>query len=105
MLKDCKLEEWSLQEITTTLKSLGYKGIVNIQYVKNEFELGNLVQIKNDEDALALARIALKRNLRSVYLYIFHGYDHGNGVILTKIEPIIKSSDGGGEEYRGWKRV
>ena len=30
VLRDCKLEEWSLQEIITALKGLGYKGIVKI---------------------------------------------------------------------------
>ena len=60
--------------------------------------MGKLVEIKNDEDALALVRIALWRNSKSVYLYILHEYDHDNGVILTKIEPIIQGSEGGVEE-------
>ena len=64
------------------IKGLGYKGTMKILYVKNEFELSKLVEIKNDNDTLALVGIYLWRNIKVVYLYVLHWYDHGNGTFL-----------------------
>ena len=64
-----------------------------------------MVEIKNDEDAIALARIALWRNLKSVCLYILHRYDHVNGVILIETEPIIEGNGVVREEYAKFVEV
>ena len=41
-------------------------------------------------DTITLARIALWKNHKNVGIYVLHGFDHGNGVVLTKTEPIPK---------------
>ena len=74
-------------------------------YLAHVHELDRLVEIKDDNDALTLARIALWRQIRNVGVFIFDRYDHGNGVVLTQIEPIIEGKvrvsykdNGGGVE-------
>ena len=37
--------------------------------------------------------------MKSVCLNVFHKYDHGNGVPLTKTKLIIKCGGGGGDKY------
>ena len=76
VLKDCKLEGWSLEKLAATIKGLGYKGTVKIYYATHVHELDRLVEIKDDNDALALTRIALWRQTKSANVFVFHGYDH-----------------------------
>ena len=86
-LWECKLKEWFPLEITSTLKELGYKGIIKIKYPQ-AFDSLDQLMIKNDIDAIALARITLQKNYKNVDIYVLHGFDHGNGVVLIEIEPI-----------------
>ena len=57
-----------------------------------EYELDELKEIKNDIDAITLAKIALQRNFHDAVVYVFHGCDHGNGVVLIKARNSPKDS-------------
>ena len=61
-------------------------------YPQTSDSLDQIVEIKNDIDAIALARITLWKNYKNVDIYVLYGFDHGNGVVLTKTEPIPKVS-------------
>ena len=70
------------------VEEFGIKGIVKLWYAINEFELDGLVKIKNDTNALALAKIDSWRNFHNATIYVLHG----NGIVLKVAKTIPKVS-------------
>ena len=56
---------------------------MTLLYVENVHELSKLVEVKDDNDAMAIARIALWRLMKNVDLFMLHGCNKGNGVVLS----------------------
>ena len=74
------------------MKALGYIRNVIIWYVKHEHELGILKELKDDNDAIALVKIALWRFIKQAHIFVLNGFKNGKGVILTNF--IIKVLSG-----------
>ena len=65
---------------------------MKIYYATHVHELDRLVEIKNNNDAVVLARTTLWRQMKCANVFVFHGYDHGNGVMLIEIASIIEGN-------------
>ena len=63
---------------------MDYDGTMYLWYANNK--LNRLAEVKNDNDDLVVARIALWRLMKNAHLYVLDGYNKGKGVALTKHE-------------------
>ncbi|XP_016195822.1 uncharacterized protein LOC107636862 [Arachis ipaensis] len=90
-----ELDEWSLQEIVSLLKGLGYKGYAKLWWNEPGMELKlGLKELKSDGDAVRMARALVTDSVKHGIVYTVDGYREGNGVEITSMDPDYVPDEG-----------
>ncbi|RYR65053.1 uncharacterized protein LOC107633832 [Arachis ipaensis] len=79
-----EVDEWSLQEIVSQLKQLGYKGFARVWYKEPGMDLkSGLKEMKSDGDAMRMARSLVSSSCKHCEVYIVDGARESNGIEIT----------------------
>ncbi|RYR04691.1 hypothetical protein Ahy_B06g084473 [Arachis hypogaea] len=82
-----ELDEWSLQEIVSLLKDLGYKGYAKLWWNEPRVDLKlGIKELKLDGDAARMARALLMDFGKHGIVFDVDGYRKGNEVEITSID-------------------
>ncbi|RYR65052.1 hypothetical protein Ahy_A03g011053 isoform A [Arachis hypogaea] len=74
-----EVDEWSLQEIVSQLKQLGYKGFARVWYKEPGMDLkSGLKEMKSDGDAMRMARSLVSSSCKHCEVYIVDGARESN---------------------------
>ncbi|KAL4293438.1 hypothetical protein AHAS_Ahas18G0128100 [Arachis hypogaea] len=78
------VDEWSLQEIVSQLKQLGYKGFARVWYKEPGMDLkSGLREMKFDGDAMRMARSLVSSSCKHCEVYVVDGARESNGIEIT----------------------
>ncbi|RYR15692.1 hypothetical protein Ahy_B04g072597 isoform A [Arachis hypogaea] len=87
------VDEWSLQEIVSQLKQLGYKGFARVWYKEPGIDLKlDLREMKSDGDAMRMARSLMSSSCKHCEVYVVdgarekEGEDSGTGLIEVEVD-------------------
>ncbi|RYR73230.1 hypothetical protein Ahy_A02g007573 [Arachis hypogaea] len=79
-----EVDEWSLQEIVSQLKQLGYKGFARVWYKELGMDLkSGLREMKSDGDAMRMARSLVSSSCKHCEVYVVDGARESNGIEIT----------------------
>ncbi|RYR48748.1 hypothetical protein Ahy_A07g034823 [Arachis hypogaea] len=79
-----EVDEWSLQEIVSQLKQLGYKGFAMVWYKEPGMDLKlGLREMKSDRDAMRMARSLVSSSCKHCEVYVVDGARKSNGIEIT----------------------
>ncbi|RYR66131.1 hypothetical protein Ahy_A03g012073 [Arachis hypogaea] len=76
-----ELDEWSLQEIVSELKKLGYKEYVKIWYYEPSYHLNpGLRELMNNGDAMRIGRLLISQTVKYCSVHVVDGCREGNDI-------------------------
>ncbi|XP_015949831.1 uncharacterized protein LOC107474703 [Arachis duranensis] len=82
-----EVDEWSLQEIVSQLKQLGYKGFARVWYKEPGMDLkSGLRELKSDGDAMRMARSLVSNSCKHCEVYVVDGARESNGIHITSTD-------------------
>ncbi|RYR28700.1 hypothetical protein Ahy_B01g052857 [Arachis hypogaea] len=82
-----EVDEWSLQEIVSQLKQLGYKGFARVWYKEPGMDLkSGLRELKSDGDAMRMARSLVSNSCKHCEVYVVDGARESKGIEITSTD-------------------
>ncbi|RYR26428.1 hypothetical protein Ahy_B02g060659 [Arachis hypogaea] len=90
-----EVDEWSLQEIFSQLKQLGYKGFARVWYKEPGMDLkSGLRELKSDGDAMRMARSLVSNSCKHCEVYVVDGARESKGIEITSTDADYVSEEG-----------
>ncbi|MED6151971.1 hypothetical protein PIB30_087408 [Stylosanthes scabra] len=82
-----ELDEWSVQEIVSELRKLGYKGYAKIWCCAPGYQINSGLRVlMSDGDAMKMGRLLVSQSIRHCSIYVVDGCREGNEVEITSTE-------------------
>ncbi|MED6210183.1 hypothetical protein PIB30_061730 [Stylosanthes scabra] len=88
------VDEWSIQELTTKLKEIGYVGNAEIWWCEEGVLLkGGLRELKSDRDAMRMGNFLISQDNKHCHVYAVSGFWQGTSVEITTNDEDYVPSD------------
>ncbi|RYR54171.1 hypothetical protein Ahy_A06g029424 isoform C [Arachis hypogaea] len=95
------VDEWSMQEIFSHLKQLGYKGFARVWYKEPEMDLKlGLREMKSDGDAMRMVRSLVSSSYKHCEVYVVDGVKESNRIEITSsdVDYVLGEGEDSGSE-------